>query len=952
MSLRQRCGVSGGGFSERREVVDKQLRRRLLRGLSLVALSLAVIVITNLLAGVVREGPIDAPEPNIDPASDSSKPDWPSLIAPQSRQRDSLTLALQVDTERLVARFALSLPKNHPLLQTIQRGKATDDPDFLVRSVIGTISLDGQQLSFERPTVTLDERHPNGQISISSVPEGFRPAGSTEDRSTVVVAGARQKSCCSKMRVVVRSKSVNLVPGDTGPLPVAQASDRVEFVSPSQPGRTVALFYIFGTTPTATESQGSVSTSGNIVSLVKRLDGVTDSNLVVDTILTWSLDALPILLFLFLYRTERIGRSAALRRYAGVVPVLVGFYFGLALVDGLTTLTAWSDWNPATGVVHLLAPHHLWPRSDPGIGGEEALAAVAVFVFWPTAVRRFTRTGHAVAGVRSTRRGVVRWLPAIGLALLACLVVVLDSRITIRRDLGFVSPGELAAWTVAGAAVLLVLVWLLSQQLPTEHRPSLAGVVAAAFLLIDLALTFDAVFLSSLWEPVWGDGIAIVASTVLLVGIGTVLYWAIVGRRLRLNWARWPRWQRLALCALVVTIALPFGLADTGIWAALDMAYRLDYVIDGSLIAVLLLALHRLGSGDANGVARRHARYMGILLVLVGSFGTSSSFLWIPLPFLLGFLLLDRWLLPERDADRVLAAREYIERRNLHHSLLKELLKISRMRRAARLLHKDQLAKMSKGETDYPSYRQAVRGLELSGERRAAATLRGLPFPALCLRLGPSGSSWRNGLQAAKYGLVLSLPWIVLRVRADVLRPSELDAGALSYFWPLIFDVGLLLLWGLEAFFLGYFFPYVRGSNGLWKGFWFAFTLAVPTALLDLLLIPTGSVTWLGLLVWCLQAFITLILVGFLAGDLRTLREAGYGVSELFDIHSVGTVAAWSSSLVLTLIVAALTGALTTSAQELVRSQIESHRTQVHAVPNNEEPGVTRQVRGQASTGP
>jgi len=150
-----------------------------------------------------------------------------------------------------------------------------------------------------------------------------------------------------------------------------------------------------------------------------------------------------------------------------------------------------------------------------------------------------------------------------------------------------------------------------------------------------------------------------------------------------------------------------------------------------------------------------------MLLVLTAFFGTGEltaffgdrqGLLWVPLPFLAGWLLLERWLLPERGADRILAVCELVHRRRIRPSLVKAALAASRSRRAANLVHKDQLARVGKGEVDYNQYKRTAAELERGAAHRAGATLRGWPVHQLALRLGPSGPSWENGVRAARYG--------------------------------------------------------------------------------------------------------------------------------------------------------------------------------------------------------
>ena len=54
-----------------------------------------------------------------------------------------------------------------------------------------------------------------------------------------------------------------------------------------------------------------------------------------------------------------------------------------------------------------------------------------------------------------------------------------------------------------------------------------------------------------------------------------------------------------------------------------------------------------------------------------------------------------------------------------------------------------------------------------------------------------------------------------------------------------------------------------------------------------------------GFMIGSVTCVITAMLLGITAGDFETLRRAGYGWRELIEVHNVGALSAWGSTLIL-----------------------------------------------------
>jgi hypothetical protein len=66
--------------------------------------------------------------------------------------------------------------------------------------------------------------------------------------------------------------------------------------------------------------------------------------------------------------------------------------------------------------------------------------------------------------------------------------------------------------------------------------------------------------------------------------------------------------------------------------------------------------------------------------------------------------------------------------------------------------------------------------------------------------------------------------------------------------------------------------------------------------------------------------FVTAVLTGFLAGELRTLQQQDYGWGDVTYLHNFSALAAWGSSIVVAIIGAVVT-LLTTTLGQVVTNQ-------------------------------
>jgi hypothetical protein len=188
------------------------------------------------------------------------------------------------------------------------------------------------------------------------------------------------------------------------------------------------------------------------------------------------------------------------------------------------------------------------------------------------------------------------------------------------------------------------------------------------------------------------------------------------------------------------------------------------------------------------------------------------------------------------------------------------------------------------------------------------------------LALGPGDSAWRNGLRVALYSILFSIPWCLLYLR-DLVRAQVTSE---SYLLLDLFNaiVYFLLAWLSYGFIFGYFYPYIRGKNGMRKGAVMFLTIVLPDLVWTALVRTTDGPNWISFGFWTLQIFIQMMLLGLIAGDYSILRSNGFMWGHLMDFYRLRFLSAWASSVVLAIAAAAST-LITSGATEILTSALK-----------------------------
>ena len=127
----------------------------------------------------------------------------------------------------------------------------------------------------------------------------------------------------------------------------------------------------------------------------------------------------------------------------------------------------------------------------------------------------------------------------------------------------------------------------------------------------------------------------------------------------------------------------------------------------------------------------------------------------------------------------------------------------------------------------------------------------------------------------------------VLLISGIPLVISELNDFLPYPFLNIGVRLGLMALEYLSsAFFLGFFFPFLRGRNGLEKGGWLAAGIIASLLPIHLLLLES-SIEFSALIIWGGSLLAYNLLIGLLAFDLKTLAVHGFQWDRLTDLYNL-----------------------------------------------------------------
>jgi len=471
-------------------------------------------------------------------------------------------------------------------------------------------------------------------------------------------------------------------------------------------------------------------------------------------------------------------------------------------------------------------------------------------------------------------------------------------------------------WTwsvlILGVSILL-LRWILGALLRagTGKKHPLLAWAGTAFLTLSL---FYEAFTGSLPLTTASEGPVWVIYTVLL---GTFLLWNFARyvfsfyQRMGVPWKpnrTTIRWLFLITVMLAIPARIVFEPTPASEWEFLNLVFYLDDLLIFVWLGAVLYLLYEDGKSDLK--LEMSTRLYGSLALSTLLFKAMARWLYIPITFLLGWAAI-QWLLAsgrkwDEDIEKQFKQLSSVRSRLIAHGSLVRVLDQTYLQ-----YRKDRIEKLAKGElkprkfkTDLSTWERDKKIVSRGPKAKLDQELSKHP-----LAFGHKPTAWDNAVHGAKWAALLALPWFIIYI-VDFMQGTSFS---ISY--PLLdFLIDILTIFGRWAsigFFLGYFFPYLRGDSGLEKGLWLALVVIAPS--LPLYFIQNNSAdAWRAALFWATQVLIECILLGLFAFDYSTVQEERRGFQLLLELHGIRSLGLWTATLI---------AAIGTSAVTLLSSQ-------------------------------
>jgi hypothetical protein len=814
---------------------------------------------------------------------------WNQLSPETLQPATSRKLTVQVKDGQLHAEYILELPKEHPILRSVQDGRAEQNPRQFVDLILGKVEVGEYpvgfpqssnrrevELLFEAPRVTLPTGASTAEVHLTSRPYWFALR-----RFDVIVNPALFRAVRNPVVVETRRAAV-LAYGDSRPW--SQEETNTGY---ARPANTPLRF--------AVQSLTSNTLRARLLR-IGSFDWLAVGELVVN--LLWTLPSALVLWLLY-----RVAATSGIdtRVLAELVALVVSFRLGVAILDAYV--------DASFGLGHHMQRLGEWllkPNAAENVTGAGAFGVVfvSILLLWPLRVARVGRLNPGAMHGRNRRitlRYALLWLVLVVGAYIGMVWAVENAG----------GPRDLDRLNVVVAIQILILAslpicsYLLARMTTRTQRPWSVGAVTTLALVATATLA---------WALVYRDPArtSLLHLSVFLVGamVMTLTFAILLLRVSRM--ALGPIWEKrkvafrigvavaLIIAVVVPTVDLiipPTRSADTGPWTLFSTGYGLVAVGEFVVLACLLLFLRSLAQ---SAEVRPHlTRRAGIVFVLITFFSATDRWLYLPVSFLVGWFMAAVLLLPER-RTRLVAAIKATRPPIRPRALFDQVLRISKAEEAIRAKRNqlnDELGK-DKSETEYHQQLQPL-------ERDYRNLIWGLPVRVtgkspkqVAFGLVRTGSAWRAGVRGAGYGALLGLPWLAQFIWELGTDPFWVSDGPYAILDFLAWPAWLIAQWTLYGFFFGYFYPYIRGDNGIQKGLCLFVTLTVPVLAYHGLSTPWHS-DWLAFGLWAVQVFIFCMLLGLFAGDLETLRRMGLERRRLIELHRLRFLVTFASSLVL-----------------------------------------------------
>ena len=812
-------------------------------------------------------------------------------------------LHLDIDRHGVAASYDVYLRKDHPLFLRVERDGRAERAEKLSNGVLGAVSVSNQSLNserdatrgssdqllkFDRVETSFDDTDDNAHIFVAAAP--YRPP----TNSYVIKVHAKQFNLglnIASKEILVHTRGVN-VRSSSPYLPVSKTQDGARFVLAPEADELYVLVEV--TDPVA-------ETHNTLASLLRKEINIPGLN----NLLYGLLEAIPFILFIFwCNRYAQAIPDAHLQKQ--IIQTYLVFHFSYFFFYSLSYLI--DDWrSPFVWALSYFERRTLsvFAASNYEKSFYMLLPMMAMFVYvWPTFARAFTDP-------RAPAKQTSKWVKK-GKQILAVLIFVgllvfpgwlLVAKLpTLRTNLGLLTVADFYLLFFAVLLlVLYVLILLLGRAINIADR---LGFALALFSLVILLIAAELFYIfaessGNIYLHHANGVLSVIlysASAFAIVWAFAVLcYRAITRRSLHDDWRVWSVQRRLLfiLALLAVALSTRSWTWPMRYWPLWSLVWGLKDLFFLVLAWFLVSFLHRASAEHDWLALPDSARDAGVFLALFLFYSPTTHWNYIPVSFIVGYFLLQFWLLPKKQFDRSFLS----DIKSDLKKLIERVIAFNDAERALKMLKKELLIKLGKGDLEPQQYAD-----KLSAQIKAVDTyrqdlkVRNQFAKDYVLALAPGKSAWENGYKTAYYSLLFSLPWSLLYLR-DIVRaqvPSE-SYLLLDLVTNLLF---FLLAWLSYGFIFGYFYPYIPGKNGIRKGVVMFVIIVVPELIGTALTRSVDGANWPSFAFWSLQIFVHTMLLG-ITSDLFIMRSEGFKWSHLLDFYRLTSLSAWASSVIL-----------------------------------------------------
>lgn len=850
-------------------------------------------------------------------------------------------LHIDIDPNGVTASYDIYLPKDHPLFQIVETDYGPSFLQQLVHEVLGSVSVSEQKLKSERVQSAFASTDPNANVPSVSVSEEklqFDRVETTIDVTDpdahIYVSSAHFQPNTNRYwinvhakqlplplniaskEVIVHTRNVNVHSG-WSLMPISKTETDITYILP--PDEDDIYFVVEVKEPEVVSDEGNTRrTLGSILQTSISIPGF-------DRVLYGLLASLPFLMFLYWNKRSGYGASSTESQHrVNAVKTYLVFHFSYFFFYAISNLIT-EGRSPYRWVLSFLESRTLYVFGEGYHDVYIMFPMMAMFIcVWPSFAPLSTSDDSpTLARVRATGAKIVSLM--LFLALFGLVVVSVGSQLEkLRTNLGSLAVSDFYLMFFGVALLVLYLLCLLLAYV--AKRPARLQFAFGLFSILLLLIASD-IFYAYAYNKTGVVKHLNAAISWVLFGVSalfivrsflSIFYQAITGRPLRPYWATLSSKKRLLLNLAMLAIALSTRSWSWPMvyWPLWSLVWELKDLFLLALAWILAAFLYRVSEDSQTDWLSlpESARDAGILLAISLFFSPVTRWYYIPVSFIAGAVLLRLWLLPRKQFDRSL----FSEVKAGMGRRIGRVIAFNDAERALRTLKKELLVKLGKGEIEPEKYSERVEAqVETVKALRKELTIHKRFAKDLVLAFGPGNSAWENGTKTAYYSLFFSIPWAFLYLRNIVRAPATSESYLLL---DLVNNASFFALaWLSYGFIFGYFYPHIRGNNGIQKGLALLLTIVVPEVVWTALAAPLDNDNWLSLSFWILQVFVHTMLLGLVAGDLAIMRANGFRWGHLLEFHRMASLSAWASTVILA--VAAAVSTLISSGATQVLTQ-------------------------------